>query len=163
MATTNNKKSKGFAISKDLYDLTESQIVNLDQEVTGGEGWSCYCNGFIAQTTVFQNKISGRFRDFTADHYVEVKVGERQITTFCSTCRQGEICMHVVALLYSWVYDSEGFVNVADSLRELELKDKKELIEIIGRMILNDLNNLEIVNDVSDYYKENFDADGFLN
>lgn len=154
---------KHYPISQNLYELTESQIANLDQEVTGGEGWHCYCSGYITKTTVFQNKISGRCRDFVEDHYVEIKVEERAITTFCSTCRRGEICVHIVALLYSWIYDSEGFVNIAESLKLIESWDKGELIEIIGRMILNDPNNLEIVNEQSHNFEEDFDTDGILN
>lgn len=155
-------QSQQYPISRNLFDLTESQIALLDQEVTGGEGWACYCNGYITLTTVFENKISGRFRDFLADHIVEVRVDDRQITTFCSTCRSGEICLHSVALLYSWIYDSEGFINLGDSLKHLESMNKGDLVEIIGRMLINNPTNLEYVND-SHEEEDDFDMDGYLN
>lgn len=135
-----------YPISENLYELTENQVANLDHEVTDGEGWSCYCNGYISQTTVFKNKISGRFKDYFLDHVVEVVVDDRQITTFCSTCRQGQICVHVVALLYSWIYDQEGFINLAESLNYLEHLDKNALIDIIGAMLINNPGNLEYFN-----------------
>lgn len=157
-----NKKINYYPISDNLYELTENQIAILDQETNGGEGWYCYCNGYITQATVFQNKISGRFRDFVEDHYVEVEVDEKQLTTFCSTCRAGAICIHVVALLYSWIYDSEGFINVANSLKHLESRDKGDLIKIIGRMVLKDPGNLAYFKDEQDD-EEDYDIDGFLN
>ncbi|MFQ5825212.1 MAG: hypothetical protein ACE5JB_14275 [bacterium] len=157
-----NDNVKKYAISENLYDLTENQIANLDHETTGGEGWNCYCNSYISHPTVFQNKISGRFKNFVEDHYVEVKVQDEQIITFCSTCRQGEICAHVVALLYSWIYDSEGFNNVAESLKHLEGMDKRELIEIIGRMVLQNPGNLDIFKDNLDE-ENDYDLDGLLN
>jgi hypothetical protein len=155
-------KSNKHQISRNLYDLTENQVATLDLEATDGKGWECYCNSYINRPTVYKNKISGRFRNFTEDHLVEIKVDERQITTFCSTCRRGEICIHSVALLYSWIYDSNAFINVADSIKELESKDKGELIEIIARMLINDFGNVELVHDDSDE-EEDYDLDGLLN
>lgn len=157
-----NEKDNNYTISHNLYDLTENQVAILDQEATGGEGWNCYCNAFISRATVFQNKISGRFKDFAEDHYVEVKVEDDQIITFCSTCRRGEICAHVVALLYSWIYDSEGFLNVADSLKNLKSMDKDQLIKIIGHMVLNDPGNIEFFKDNHED-EDNYDLDGLLN
>ncbi|MFQ5769815.1 MAG: SWIM zinc finger domain-containing protein [bacterium] len=157
-----NEKVKNYAVSTLLYDLTEKQIVILDQEATGGEGWYLYCDSYINRPTVFKNKISGRFRNFSEDYFVEVKVDERQITTFCSTCRRGEICVHAVALLYSWIYDSEGFINVADSIKQFEGMDKGELIEIIARMLLKDAGNLEVV-DENARDEDDYDLEGLLN
>ncbi|MFQ5865463.1 MAG: hypothetical protein ACE5IW_09570 [bacterium] len=157
-----NEKPNNFTISHNLYDLTENQITTLDHEATDGEGWNCYCNGYISRPTVFQNKISGRFKNFVEDHYVEVKVEEDKLVTFCSTCRRGEICAHVVALLYSWIYDSEGFINVADSLKDLESLDKEQLIKIIGLMVLNDPANIEFFNSRQDD-EDDYDLDGLLN
>jgi hypothetical protein len=154
-------KEKDYTVSHNLYDLTENQIASLDQETTGGEGWNCYCSGYLSRATVFLNKISGRFKNFVEDHYVEVKVEDDRIITFCSTCRRGEICAHVVALLYSWIYDSEGFLNVADSLKDLMRMDKEQLIKIIGLMVLNDPDNIEFFNKRQD--DDDYDLDGLLN
>ncbi len=155
-------KSNKHQISHNLFELTEKQVATLDLEATDGKGWECYCNSYISRPTVYKNKISGKFRNFTEDHLVEIKVDEKQITTFCSTCRRGEICIHSVALLYSWIYDSEAFINVADSIKELENKNKSELIEIIARMLINDFGNVELVHDDCDE-EEDYDLDGLLN
>jgi len=157
-----NHKQKNYGISNNLYDLTEQQVALLDHEATGGDGWAFYCNSYIARPTVFVNRISGRFQDFSEDNLVEIKVEDEQITTFCSTCRRGEICIHCIALLYCWIYDSECFTNVADSIKQLEGKDKAELIEIIARMLINDFANLELVEDKNNDDDE-YDLDGLLN
>ena len=155
------RNNNSYAVSNYLYDLTEKQIATLDQEVANGAGWHLYCDSYINRPTVFKNKISGRFRNFSEDYIVEIKVDEKQITTFCSTCRSGEICVHAVALLYSWIYDSEGFINLADSIKQFDGMDKSELIEIIARMLLKDAGNLEVINEESS--DDEFDVDGLLN
>ncbi len=157
-----NHKPKSYNISSSLYDLTEQQVATLDHEATGGEGWAFYCSSYIAHPTVFVNKISGRFQNFSEDNLVEIKVDERQITTFCSTCRRGEICIHCIALLYCWIYDSDCFANVADSIKQLEGKNKTELIEIIARMLVKDFGNLELVNE-KNRDDDDYDLDGLLN
>ncbi len=136
---------QNYNTSKFLYDIDESHLATLDQEATNGEAWQLYCDSYITRPTVFQNKISGRFKNFSEDQLVEVEIEEKQITTFCSTCRSGEICIHAVALLYAWVHDSDAFANVAESLRQLEDMDKEELIRIIARMLLKDSNNIDVV------------------
>ncbi len=156
------EKTQNYAISTFLYDLTENQIASLDQEATDGQGWYLYCDSYINKPIVFKDKISGKFRNFSEDYFVEVRVEEKQITTFCSTCRTGEICVHAVALLYSWVYDSDGFTNVADSIKQIEGKDKGELIEIIARMLLKNAGNLEVIHeDISE--EDDFNLDDLMN
>ncbi len=156
------KKQQKYPISPNLFSLTERQIITLDQEVTGGEGWNCYCHGYITHTTVFRNKIAGKCKDFNEDHYVEVEVDDAQITTFCSTCRQGEICVHVIALLYCWIYDNEGFLNIGESLNDLESWEKNELIEIIARMVFKDPRNLSLIDNTFED-GEDYDLDGLFN
>jgi hypothetical protein len=156
------KDSHKYKISEFLYDLNEEHIATLDQEATNGEAWHLYCDSYISRPTVFQNKISGRFKNFSEDQLVEVVIDEKQIITFCSTCRIGEICVHAVALLYSWVYDSEAFANVAESLRQLEDMNKVELIEIIARMLLKDSNNIELMRKKS-VEDDGYDIDGLWN
>lgn len=153
---------KSYKISSNLYDLTEQQVARLDHEATDGQGWAFYCNSYITHPTVFVNKISGRFQNFTEDNLVEIRVDENQITTFCSTCRRGEICIHCIALLYCWIYDNECFTNVADSIKQLESKDKTELIEIIARMLVKDFANLELVDEKSND-DDDYSLDGLLN
>jgi hypothetical protein len=158
-----NFKPKSYKVSSNLYDLTEQQVAILDHEATDGNGWAFYCNSYISHPTVFVNKISGRFQNFNEDDHVEIRVDDKQITTSCSTCRRGEICVHCIALLYCWVYDNDSFTNVADSIKELQGRDKTELIEIIARMLVKDFANLELVNEKSDDDDDDYDLDGLLN
>ena len=153
---------QNYNTSKFLYDIDESHLATLDQEATNGEAWQLYCDSYITRPTVFQNKISGRFKNFSEDQLVEVEVEEKQITTFCSTCRSGEICIHAVALLYSWVDDSDAFANVAEALRQLEDMDKGELIQIIARMLLKNSNNIDLVSEKT-IQDDDYDLDGLLN
>ena len=73
-----------------------------------------------------------------------------------------EICIHAVALLYSWVDDSDAFANVAEALRQLEDMDKGELIQIIARMLLKDSNNIDLVSEKT-IEDDDYDLDGLLN
>lgn len=155
-------QSQKYDTSKFLYDINESHVATLDKEATNGEAWQLYCDSYITRPTVFQNKISGRFKNFSEDQLVEVEVEEKQITTFCSTCRSGEICIHAVALLYSWVDDSDAFANVAEALRQLEDMDTGELIHIIARMLLKNSNNIDLISEKT-IEDDDYDLDGLLN
>lgn len=155
-------QSQKYGTSKFLYDINESHVATLDKEATNGEAWQLYCDSYITRPTVFQNKISGRFKNFSEDQLVEVEVEEKQITTFCSTCRSGEICIHAVALLYSWVDDSDAFANVAEALRQLEDMDTGELIHIIARMLLKNSNNIDLISEKT-IEDDDYDLDGLLN
>lgn len=154
--------SRKYDTSKFLYDINESHVATLDEEATNGEARQLYCDSYITRPTVFLNKISGRFKNFSEDQLVEVEVEEKQITTFCSTCRSGEICVHAVALLYAWVDDSDAFADVAESLRQLEDMDKSELIQIIAQMLLKDSNNIDLVSEKT-IEDDDYDLDGRLN
>jgi len=137
-----NEKNDNFRISNDLTSLTEQQISYLDQEVSEGKGWEFYCNGQVIQSTVFQNRLSGIVVENFDQFSVEVKISDSQIIGTCNCGIRGQICKHVVALLYSWVNDGEGFEDVGNSLRLLENKNKEELLAIISRMIVNNPRNI---------------------
>jgi uncharacterized Zn finger protein len=64
---------------------------------------------------------------------VEVRIQNDQLSYVCS-CPQvegGEICSHVLALLWAWVEDSGKFLNRAELTEKLKKYSKKELLEII--------------------------------
>jgi len=143
-----------FSVSPHLLNLTISQVVQLDQEATGGEGWQYYSNGHIMKATVFQNKLSGRVLDSSHIYFVEIKANARELLAYCNCNTNGYLCKHIVALLYSWVNDREDFIDVGKSLKKLENLDKKALIEIIGRMLLNDPTNLDCLED--EYREEDY-------
>ena len=132
-----------YQISPLLMDLGYEQISTLDQETTDGEGWEFYSTGQIQNATVFENKISGRVGNFTEEYHVEIVFIDDEIRSSCNCNHTGQICKHVLALLYGWVNDGEGFINVGDSLQELENYNRDRLLEIITNVIRHDPKNIE--------------------
>ena len=64
---------------------------------------------------------------------VEVKVQNEHLSYVCS-CPQvegGEICPHVLALLWAWVEDPGRFLNREDLKEQLKKYAKKDLVEIV--------------------------------
>ncbi|MDZ7374678.1 MAG: SWIM zinc finger family protein [candidate division KSB1 bacterium] len=143
---------KQFPISPALLSLSVEEVRRLDEEVTGGEGFEYYTGGFIRKAAVFLNKISGRVREAYGEYLVEVTVDDVRLSTSCTCEARSGMCKHVIALLYSWVFDQDSFHDVGESLLELRALDKDELIEIIGRMIQYDPRN-------ADFFEENPDAE----
>jgi uncharacterized Zn finger protein len=65
--------------------------------------------------------------------HVEVRIKDGQLTSVCP-CPQahgGEMCPHVLALLWSWVKEPGKFLNRAELLDRLKKYAKKDLMEII--------------------------------
>lgn len=136
------QKGNKFPISSELMSITEQQVSHLDQEVAEGKGWDFYCNGQVVQSTVFQDRLSGIVVDDFNQYNVEIKIDKDQIIGTCNCSVRGQICKHIVALLYSWVNDGEGFEDVGNALQLLENKNKEELLAIISRMIVKNPRNI---------------------
>ncbi len=132
-----------YPISEALTSLTIEEVKRIDQEATGGEGWEFYTTGFLTKASVFLNKISARVREAFGEYYVEATVDEHHISTACTCNEKSGMCKHAVALLYSWVFDAEDFLDVGETMEELQARDKGELIEIIGRIVQNDPRNVD--------------------
>lgn len=149
-------------ISPLLTDFNLEQIAALDQELTDGEGWEFYSNGQIKCATVFENKLSGRVGNFIEEYEVEIVVMGEEVRSSCNCSRTGEICKHVIALLYSWVNDTEGFLDVGDSLQKLRSYDRERLLEIVVNIIRHDPKNIErflyseLTSDDCDYESSGF-------
>jgi uncharacterized Zn finger protein len=63
---------------------------------------------------------------------VEVRTQNDQISYVCSCPQEsGEICSHVLALLWAWVEDPGKFLNRAELTERLKKYSKKELLDII--------------------------------
>ena len=64
---------------------------------------------------------------------VEVRTQNDQISYVCSCTHEegGEICPHVLALLWAWVEEPGKFLNRAELTEKLKKYSKKELLEII--------------------------------
>jgi len=82
-------------------------------------------------------RLSDRLRGVVWDDHqsiqVEVRTQNDQISYVCS-CPQvegGEICSHVLGLLWAWVEEPGKFLNRAELTEKLKKYSKKELLEII--------------------------------
>ncbi len=154
---------KTYDISKDLLSITEREVSILDQEVSNGEGWISYSHGQIVKATVFKNKLSGLFYEHFHEFAVEIQVNGAEISTRCNCGKNGAICKHVVALLYCWINDSDGFTNISYSLEEFKKKNKDELLEILTRIFIKNPQNIFLVGGVDPLDDDIDDADGMFN
>ncbi|MEW6388543.1 MAG: hypothetical protein AB1491_13600 [Thermodesulfobacteriota bacterium] len=66
-------------------------------------------------------------------HQVEAKIKDDQLSFMCpcSQAERGEICDHVLALLWAWVEEPGRFLNRADLKERLKKYSKQDLVEII--------------------------------
>ena len=63
---------------------------------------------------------------------VEVRTQNDQISYVCSCSQEGgEICSHVLALLWAWVEEPGKFLNRSELTERLKKYSKKELLDII--------------------------------
>ena len=81
--------------------------------------------------------------NFIEEYEVEIIVLGEELRSSCNCSRTGEICKHVIALLYGWVNDSEGFFDVGDSLQELCGFSRERLLKIVTNIIRHDPKNIE--------------------
>lgn len=132
------RQSAKYPIAAELLSITPEQVAQLDQECTGGHGWEFYANGFVSGATVFRNTLIGQVRELTMVNIVEIKVRGREIYTSCTCSHRGGICNHALALLYSWINDGESFLDVGESMDELEKLDKGDLLRIVRRILVRE-------------------------
>jgi len=157
------KRDDNYLISKDLFNITERDVNLLDQEVSDGEGWKSYCNGQIIKATVFGNKISAICYENFQEYLVEISVNSGEISGRCTCGSYGRICNHIVALLYSWINDSDGFMDVGNSLSKLKNKNKDELFELIARMMMKNPQNIFLLNNPDSLDDDLDDIEGMFN
>ncbi len=132
-------------ISPLLENITQEMVTALDQEATNGQGWNYYSNGRIVYATVYQNEISGIVREFINDIRVKIVMTEEELQYSCDCNLEGKVCTHIVALLYSWVFDNSEFINMRETMQQLHEFDKDQLIDILERLLLNDPQNVKFL------------------
>ena len=142
-----------------LTNITQKQIAILDQENTDGEGWDYYCSGRVIHALVSKNEISGIIREYLEDFKVQVKANEHEIFCVCSCNSENVICKHIVALLYSWVYDRSEFTNLDNFMNQVEDMDKDMLIKAVERFIADDPRNLKYFENQNDCELSNIDLE----
>jgi hypothetical protein len=139
-----------YEISPYLRAITHDEVVRLDQQATEGASWEFYCGSYIHHPTVFGHKMSGLVQDAVDEYFTQIRVDNKGMVAGCTCSERTGICKHAIALLYGWVDDNEGFMNVADVLERLRDKDKDELLAILGRVIMFDSRNLSFIEEQSE-------------
>lgn len=137
--------------------ITQDVVAHLDHENTNGEGWDYYSNGRILCATVYENEISGIIREYLEDFKVKITVGEHELYFSCSCDGQGSVCKHVIALLYSWVFDGNEFINIKTFIDELEQFDKGMLIKMMENIIRDDPRNVSFFKKESELQTDDYD------
>ena len=149
-----------YAISSDLENITERLVVYLDQENTHGESWNYYCNGQIVRAAVYKNRISGTVRELYDEYYIQITADEHEITSSCSCGSRDQVCKHVISLLYSWVNDRDGFLDVGKVIKQLYSMEKADLVSVIERILQTDPSTARFVKPPDEEF-EDFLEDGF--
>src|SRR4030042_6469251 len=88
------------------------------------------------QHVLYGYRLPDRLRGVVWDDQpiqVEVRTQNDQLSYVCSCplVESGEICPHVLALLWAWVEEPGKFLNRAELTERLKKYSKKELLEII--------------------------------
>ena len=149
-----------YPIASELYEIEQQHVTNLDHEVSNGESWNYYCNGQVINPIVFKNEISGIVREYLKDYKVQIKIDEHEMSCLCTCDSEDTVCKHIVALLYSWVYDHEEFVNVGEVITQLQDMDRDMLIKVVERFLTDDPQNIKFFNKQRDLELSEFEIDG---
>jgi len=148
-------------VSPMLCQLSSRQVALLDQDENDGEGWNFYSNGQVVNATVFNDEISGIVREFVKDYKVKVRVNEHEVSCSCTCDSDKVVCNHVIALLYSWIYDQEEFINLGVIINQLASMDKNVLISIIERFLMDDPQNVKFFERQRDIEYNTVEIDSF--
>src|SRR5574341_2098604 len=140
-----NARPTPYEISPQWREITHEQVAYLDRAATDGASWDFYCSSYIHHPTVCGNKMSGLVQDTIAEYFAEIRVDPNGLVAGCNCGERRGICKHAIALLYSWVNDGDGFLNIADTLKRLRHRDKEDILEILGRVLMLDPRNLSLL------------------
>ena len=154
-------KKDRFEIADELDSINERHVTLLDQENEDGRGWDYYCNGQVLQPAVLGNRLTGIIRELTEDYRVQITITEHEVTNSCDCGVKEGVCIHTISLLYSWVNDRDGFINIGNSMKQLHFLEKDELITIISRIIDNNPSNIKYF-DEPEFDSDEYDIDDLL-
>ena len=117
--------------------LTEQDIHDLANEKTFEKGEELYECGAISATSLKGNTIYGKCDGSEFMPYdIEIDLSDDEIDPYC-TCPfdWGGICKHQVALLLTFLYEPEKFIELEDPTTLLEQLDREKLILLISDLI----------------------------
>jgi Uncharacterized conserved protein len=130
--------------SRALFELQEKDIEALCSESILSRGSAYFHEGRIVNPIIDGDVLRAECEGTLPENYrVSAKIESGEIKVECSCPYQGEVCKHAIALLYTWVNNSEIFVNIEEIVTLLKSKSKTDLVKIITRMICKDPNVLQ--------------------
>jgi len=149
-------------IASELLNLKIKQIEAFDRDITNGKAREYYESCEVTRATVFRNRLFGKVGNFVQSYDVEITVHGNEVVSSCICNNNRQICKHAVALLYSWVFDGNDFLNVANVLEEIDNLEKSRLMDIIKNMIRYNPNLVDIflAKDKLDW--DEIDSDPFI-
>lgn len=122
----------------DSFSLTESQIRAWVDSGSFKRGWGYFENGHILNPRRQGNTLKARCLGSMPDPYrLQVTLGKEGMMMGDCSCPVGAggHCKHVVAMLLTWLHDSEAFLEIEDLETSLQRRSKGELVTIVKRMI----------------------------
>jgi uncharacterized Zn finger protein len=131
-------------ISPKLLNLELSEVESLDRDSVGGKGMAYYEAALISRPAVFHNHLSGRVGNYLENYDVRITFHENEISGSCPCQRSRKICRHIVALLYSWVNDSDEFLDIEDVLQKVRAMKKEELVEIVENILRQNIEHADL-------------------
>ena len=148
-------------IAKALNDLTWEKVAKFDEQTTNGEAWAFTENCQVRDATVYQNHLFGRVGNFVEEYQVQIAVNEQEISSSCNCSSSRDTCIHVIALLYTWVSDSDDFINVERVIEKIKTFSKDELVSTITRILRTypQLTETILERDLKDWDKIDKDPD----
>ena len=123
------------AVSDELLNLDLASVEIFDRDITDGRGREYYESSEITRATVFRNKLSGTVGTFVQGYQVDISLHGNEIAAICSCNTNRKICIHAIALLYSWIFDGDDFLNISTVLQQIETLEKSSLVLIIKNII----------------------------
>jgi len=118
--------------------LTETDVRNWTNSAYFQRGQNYYHSGAIynqrQEGMAIKSQCAGSYQDF---YRQEVEFDRKGILRADCSCPVGDggYCKHTVALLLTWVHDSDSFVELEALDNSLEKRSKAELIVLIKEML----------------------------
>jgi hypothetical protein len=116
-------------------ELDIETLKHIGKDETTAQAQSLVQGRRIQNLYRLPNRLLGTVKDGETVQ-VEVKIQDDQLSYVCS-CPQvegGEVCSHVLALLWAWVEEPARFLNQGELKDRLKKYSKKELVDIILEM-----------------------------
>jgi uncharacterized Zn finger protein len=122
-------------------NITESILKSLSTAESYARGSELYLSDAIFDTFRQGNVFTGKCEGTSAPFYqLRVTVDESGIQEAICTCPYdwGGLCKHVIALMLTYIHDSDAFIEHKRVEELLNNLDKESLVRLIGKMVDKD-------------------------